>query len=201
MDRAAAIDAASVIDQQIEEGIDPQASPRIISPKPTAPNALAFENLVPEFLKHYKTRGGRKKGPVKPKTYQNGKSLLTGNRVSKIKNVDVRNISRAQIIQVLDDMADTPYLANRLHSYLSVFFNWCWNSGYIDSTPMYQLEKLFRECNCIVDNLPELNRLHDMVLLLGKGEQIPGNLCDLLSFFDDHFGNFNRSALLLTVIP
>jgi len=145
MDRAAALDAASHIDRKIEDGIDPQISPQIISPKPSAPNTLAFEYLIPEFLKHYKTRGGRKKGPVKPKTYQNGKSLLLGDRVSQIKNLDVRKISRAQIIQVLEDMSDTPYLANRLHSYLSVFFNWCWNSGYIDSTPMYKLEKIFRE--------------------------------------------------------
>lgn len=145
MDRDAAIAAAEEIDNLIDKGLDPKYNSPPVKSKATVSKASTFENLVTDFLKHYKKRGARKKGPVKAKTYQNTKSLLTGPHISNLKNSDVRDITRIQIIDTLEVMEDIPYQGNRLHSALSVFFGWCWDRGHVDMSPMYKLEKRFHE--------------------------------------------------------
>jgi integrase len=145
VDRDAAIAATEEIDKLINEGLDPKYNAPPPPQKATVSNANTFENLVKKFLKHYKKRGARKKGPVKPKTYQNTKSLLTGSHVSSLKNSDVKDITRVQIIDTLETMEDIPYQGNRLHSSLSVFFGWCWDRGFVDISPMFKLEKRFHE--------------------------------------------------------
>ncbi|MFC1719924.1 tyrosine-type recombinase/integrase [Pseudomonadota bacterium] len=178
MDRVAAIDAADKIDQLIQQGLDPKYNSPAVKSKPTVRNVNTFENLVTKFLKVYKIRGARKKRPVKPKTYKNAKSLLTGHHVSKLKNSDVRHITRVQIIDVLDAMADTPYQANRLHSYLSVFFNWCWNHGHVEISPLYKLEKIFYEKpRTRFLSVNEIKRLWDGCNVLGYPL---GDLCKFI---------------------
>jgi integrase len=58
---------------------------------------------------------------------------------------DVKKISRVALVELLEEMSDTPTQANRLQAYLSKFFNWCWDRGYVDPSPMVGLQKRFKE--------------------------------------------------------
>ena len=42
-------------------------------------------------------------------------------------------------------MTDTPFQANRLHTYLNIFFKWCWDKGHVDISPTMSLDKRFPE--------------------------------------------------------
>lgn len=138
MDRSAAIAAANEIDKQVDLGIDPKFKTRPARTKPTVKNPNSFKKRVSQFLQYYENR-------VTAKSYTHAKSLLNGPYVSTLVHTDVNDITRVQIVELLDDMDRTPSQANRLHSYLSVFFTWCWDRGYVDPSPIVKLRKRFKE--------------------------------------------------------
>ncbi len=138
MDRAAAIEAANRIDAMVEQSIDPKGKKKTVKPKPAAKNPNTLKRRVKQFLKLYKRQ-------VKASTYGQAKRLLTGVYLASFEATDVKKISRVELVELLEDMSDTPTQANRLQAYLSKFFNWCWDRGYVDPSPMVGLQKRFKE--------------------------------------------------------
>ena len=138
IDRSAAIAAANEIDEQVTQGIDPKFNTRPVQAKPTVKNPNSFNKRADQFLSHYEKH-------VTSKTYKHAYSLLNSPHISTLTHTDVRKVTRIQLVKLLDDMDKTPSQANRLHSYLSVFFNWCWDHGHVNPSPMVRLHKRFKE--------------------------------------------------------
>ena len=139
MDRAAAIKAANLIDETMGQGKDPRlhnAKPAMT--KPTTKNPNALKRRVRQFLDLYESE-------VKTSTYKQAERLLTSPYLDPMAHTDVGNITRVQLVELLEDMNDTPIQANRLQAYLSKFFNWCWDRGYVDPSPMVRMQKRFKE--------------------------------------------------------
>jgi len=136
MDREAAIAAANEIELQVSQGKDPRTAKKLSKPKPrpTTDNPNALKRLTKKFLKLYKKK-------VKATTYNQAERLLTGPYLDLLADTDVSKITRAQLVDLLEDMEDTPAQANRLQSYLSIFFNWCWDKEKVDPSPMAGLKK------------------------------------------------------------
>jgi integrase len=140
MDREGAIAAANQIDSQIEQGIDPKTPKTALKPKPkpTTANPNALKSRVKQYLKLYRSE-------VKPSTYGQAKRVLAGAYLQSLAETDISKITRVQLVELLEDMDETPVMANRLHAYLAKFFNWCWDRGYVDPSPMAGLKKRFKE--------------------------------------------------------
>ena len=138
MDREAAIAEADYINGLVEQGIDPKHTGKPIKTKPTVANPNAFKRRVLQYLKLYKRE-------VKPATYGQALRLLTGPYIVSLQETDVSKITRAQLVELLEDMAETPAQSNRLHSYMHKFFSWCWDREYVDPSPMAGLKKRFGE--------------------------------------------------------
>ena len=138
MDRAAAITEADRIGAMVDKSIDPNGNKKLVKPKPALKNPNALKRRVKQFLKLYKRQ-------VKASTYGQAKRLLTGAYLAGIEATDVKKITRVELVELLEDMSDTPTQANRLQAYLSKFFNWCWDRGYVDPSPMVGLQKRFKE--------------------------------------------------------
>jgi integrase len=138
MDRAAAITAADLIVEQIEQGINPKAKAKPVKPKPAQKNLNALKRRVQQFLRLYKRE-------VKLSTYKQAERLLTGVYLDSFASTDVKKITRVELVELFEGMSDTPTQANRLQAYLSKFFNWCWDRGYVDPSPMAGLKKRFKE--------------------------------------------------------
>jgi integrase len=138
MDRDAAKKAAGEINSQIEKGINPKAKAKPVKSKPTTKNLNALKRRVQQFLKLYKRQ-------VKLSTYKQAERLLTGVYLDGFASTDVKKITRVELVELLEEMSDTPTQANRLQAYMSKFFNWCWDRGYVDPSPMAGLKKRFKE--------------------------------------------------------
>lgn len=54
----------------------------------------------------------------------------------------VQSIKRRDIIDMLDEIAErAPVMANRIHSFLRKFFNWCVDREYVEHSPMSRLKQ------------------------------------------------------------
>lgn len=162
MDRAKAIIKASDIDNLVDQGIDPKFSKVQVTPKPSVKNPNSFERRTKQFLTWYK------KTKIKPQTYRQAKRLLESDFLNSIKQIDVKQIRRGQLVDLLESMDETPVQANRLHSYLSKFFDWCWDKEFVDPSPIAGVKKRFSE-KARTRNLSsdEIKRLWEACTALG----------------------------------
>lgn len=152
MDRAGAIAAMGRIDALIEQGISQtKKDPRDpVKARPTSANPNAFHRRVSEFLTWYESsptkRGGKRRGKA---TVAQAQRLLTDkgryHYLEPLAHTDVSAITRADILRLLGAMPGNPFQANRIHAYLDIFFNWCWDRGYCDPSPMAGLKKQYAE--------------------------------------------------------
>jgi hypothetical protein len=101
MDRAAAITAADQIIEKIDQGINPKANATPVKPKPAQKNLNALKRRVQQFLKLYKRQ-------VKASTYKQAERLLTGVYLDSFELTDVKKITRVEIVELLEEMSDTP---------------------------------------------------------------------------------------------
>jgi integrase len=153
MDRASTIEAAERIDAIVGKGKDPdqiEIQADVQKAKPTTENPNAFHRRVEEFLKWYKTSPKRRGGKLRsPATVAQARRLLSEDGsihyMKPLAYSDVSTIRRADIIRLLESMSDKPFQANRIHSYLELFFNWAWDRGYCDPSPMAGLKKQYAE--------------------------------------------------------
>jgi len=151
MDRAGAIEEAERTDELVKSGQDPSQPAITKKTKPTTKNPNIFHRRVKQFLKWYKTspkkRGGSQRSPA---TIAQAKRLLSKKKgtvhyTKSLAFMDVSSIKRANILHLLEGLSDKPYQANRIHSYLELFFNWAWDRGYCDPSPMAGLRKQYAE--------------------------------------------------------
>lgn len=155
MDREAAVKEAVRIEEQAGKGVDPRQDEKPANEKkvkPTAENPNAFHRRVKEFLKWYKTSPTKRGGKLRSKaTTSQAKRLLTDKGkfyyLAPLAHSDVSTIRRADILRLLERMNETPFQANRIQSYLELFFTWCWDRDYCDPSPMAGLKKQYAEAS------------------------------------------------------
>jgi len=153
MDRAAAIETAIRIDKVVGQGKDPNQvgiESIVLKTKPTQKNPNTFHRRVDEFLKWYKTSPTKRGGKLRSvATVNQARRLLTDEGqfyyLEPLAYSDVSSIRRADIIHLLEGMKENPFQANRIHSYLELFFTWAWDRNHCDPSPMVGLKKQYAE--------------------------------------------------------
>lgn len=150
-------------------GIDPRATRKSAS-------RASFDATFRDWLERH--------GKVRKKSWQHDESLYERHIKARIAHDDLRAITRARVIEVLNDIADkaTPLQANRCQSLISAVLSWALDEGRIDIHPALRIrhrgEEKRRELVMTSDQLKqfwtELNALRDnsaviikLLLLLG----------------------------------
>lgn len=117
--------------RKVDEGGDPSVSRRSHSHR--------VEHVVDEFITKY----------AKPKnrTWADTQALLRREFVSRHGHRDIRTITRAEILDILDANVErgAPYQANRARSQLMKLFNWCIERSYVDRNPVQGIKPLTKE--------------------------------------------------------
>jgi hypothetical protein len=90
----AAIDAANLIQNLVDQGIDPITKFTSQPSKPAVSNPNQFKERVSQFLKLYAL-------DVKPATFDQANRLLQSKYVSDLNGIDVSRITRAMIVRLL----------------------------------------------------------------------------------------------------
>jgi integrase len=70
-------------------------------------------------------------------------AIITNHLIPKLGKLKVKDVTRSDVARLHHEMAATPYLANRTHGVISVFFNWCEETGYIpqNTKPVLNVKK------------------------------------------------------------
>ncbi|MCP5117880.1 MAG: integrase arm-type DNA-binding domain-containing protein, partial [bacterium] len=94
------------------------------------------EDVVEDFIdRHVRPH-------TRPRTAVESERILRKRAVLSWKGQSIRDISRRDIIDFLDDMAETtPGAATRARSVISKFFNWCLDRGILDTSPAIRLPR------------------------------------------------------------
>lgn len=115
---------------QAETGKDPRKNKRSGR---KAPSELV-EDVVEDFIERHVRRHTR------PRSAVESERVLRNRAAVKWKGRSIKGISRRDIIDLLDEMAEkTPGAANRARSVVSKFFNWCLDRGILDTSPAIRL--------------------------------------------------------------
>lgn len=142
--RGKALDALKLIDA----GTDPQAD------ADTAGTAgrYTFEQAKRSFVKLHCERHNR------PVTARDTERILNNQFISRWAKRDIREISKTDILKVLDDIVEDglPSAANHALSAIRKFFNWCVERGMLESSPCLGVKK------------PAANNARDRVLDIGE---------------------------------
>jgi integrase len=92
------------------------------------------EDVVEDFIERHVRRHTR------PRSAVESERVLRNRAAAKWKGRSIKEISRRDIIDLLDEMAEkTPGAANRARAVISKFFNWCLDRGIIDLSPAIRL--------------------------------------------------------------
>lgn len=142
--RAKALDALKLIDV----GTDPQADAETAG----HPERYTFEQAVRSFVKLHCERHNR------PVTARDTERILNNQFVSRWAKRDIREITKTDILKVLDDTVEAghPSAANHALSAIRKFFNWCVERGMLASSPCFGVKK------------PAPNNERDRVLDIGE---------------------------------
>jgi len=133
-------DRADQINLNIQDGKDPRTQKVPVKKKATSINPNTFKRRVDEFITYYETSG------KKPATVIQAKKMLLSQRLDDWHSTDVTNISRPELVTLLEGMDETPVMANRIHAWLDVLFIWCADHGHLTPPwPTYKLKKRFKE--------------------------------------------------------
>lgn len=101
--------------------------------------AITLEHVFNSFIEIYVKK--------KNKDWKRAEARLRNTLVSEYGSVDIRAITRENIIALLDKIVarDAPIQANRVLAGASKFFKWCAERGYIESSPALYISKLAKE--------------------------------------------------------
>lgn len=115
--REKAMDALRNVDQ----GIDPS--------RKTAERSYKVADVLDEFIDRY--------AKIKTKGWQPARALLIREVVGPYGQMDIRQLERAHIVNILDDMIvrGANAQANRFLAYVRKMMNWCVERGIIDVAP------------------------------------------------------------------
>lgn len=142
--RAKALDALKLIDA----GTDPQADAESTG----HPERYTFEQAVRSFVKLHCERHNR------PVTARDTERILNNYFVSRWARRDIRELTKTDILKVLDDIVEEglPSAANHALAAIRKFFNWCVERGMLDASPCLGIKK------------PAANNTRDRVLDIGE---------------------------------
>ena len=116
----------------LETGKDPRDQKRLLR---EAPSELV-EDVVEDFIERHVRRHTR------PRSAAESERVLKNRAAVKWRGQSIRDISRRDIIDLLDEMAETaPGAATRARAVLSKFFNWCLDRGILDTSPAIRLPR------------------------------------------------------------
>lgn len=117
--------------RKVDEGGDPSVSRRSHSHR--------VEHVVDEFITKY--------ARPKNRTWADAQALLRREFVNRHGHRDIRTITRAEILDILDANVErgAPYQANRARSHLLKLFNWCIERSYVDRNPVQGIKPLTKE--------------------------------------------------------
>ena len=114
----------------VEVGKDPRDEKRSLR---LVPSDLV-EDVVEDFIERHVRRHTR------PRSAVESERVLRNRAAAKWKGRSIREISRRDIIDLLDEMAETaPGAATRARAVFSKFFNWCLDRGILDTSPAIRL--------------------------------------------------------------
>jgi integrase len=142
--RAKALDALKLIDA----GTDPQGEAEATG----HPERYTFEQAVRSFVKLHCERHNR------PVTARDTERILNNQFVSRWAKRDIRELTKTDILKVLDDIVEEglPSAANHALAAIRKFFNWCVERGMLDASPCLGIKK------------PAPNNTRDRVLDMGE---------------------------------
>ncbi|MFA5952231.1 MAG: tyrosine-type recombinase/integrase [Hyphomicrobium sp.] len=142
--RAKALDALKLIDA----GTDPQAD----AESTEHPERYTFEQAVRSFVKLHCERHNR------PVTARDTERILNNQFVSRWAKRDIRELTKTDILKVLDDIVEEglPSAANHALAAIRKFFNWCVERGMLEASPCLGIKK------------PAPNNTRDRVLDIGE---------------------------------
>lgn len=122
---------AVAIQRLVEEGVDPTAKRRA--------TIVTVEDAVADFIRSY----------AKPrnKSWQEADRTLTRELTSAYGPRDVRSITRADLLDIVDAASarGALYQANRIQAHVRKFFNWCAQRGIVDANPLLGIAMPSRE--------------------------------------------------------
>ena len=127
--RGKALDALKLIDA----GTDPQAD----ADTADAADRYTFEQAVRSFVKLHCERHNR------PVTARDTERILNNQFVSRWAKRDIREITKTDILKVLDHIVEEglPSAANHALSAIRKFFNWCVERGMLATSPCLGIKK------------------------------------------------------------
>ena len=142
----------------VARGLDPQRA------KASERSRTGFADIVDQFVRTYCEQHNR------ASTRRETKRLLEARFVSKWGTRDVREISKADVLEIVDDALQdgTPSAANHALATIRLFFNWCLDRGLIDENPCLRLKmpaKLVARDRVLSDE--ELARIWSAARLMG----------------------------------
>lgn len=110
---------------RVARGIDPKQG------KEVSPKSHLFSDVVEEFVRVHCTQRNRES------TRKETARILEHDFVRRWKQRDVRDITRTDVLEVLDSIVErgSPSGANHALSAIRKCFNWCIERGYIETSP------------------------------------------------------------------
>lgn len=117
--------------RQVDEGIDPAARRRQLS--------MRVEGICEDYIRQY----------AKPRnsSWRETERILQREFVAAHGQRDIREIRRSDILEMMDGAIErgATYQANRIHSNLRRFFNWCLERGIVEASPVIGIRPPTRE--------------------------------------------------------
>ena len=134
---ADAREKATAAIRQLEQGIDPVPSKEEIQRQDEARVVYRFEDVVASFVKLHCERHNRAVAS------KDTARILKNRFVSRWADRDIREITRMEIVRLLDGIveAGTPSAANHALSAIRKFFNWCLERGLLETSPCLGVKK------------------------------------------------------------
>jgi integrase len=117
--------------RQVDDGMDPYARRRQLNHR--------VEAVVAQFISQY--------ARPRNKSWREAERILNREFVSTHGQRDVRQVTRGDILEMIDQAIErgAPYQANRIHSHLRKFFNFCLSRAIIETSPMLGTKAPTRE--------------------------------------------------------
>lgn len=117
--------------RMVDEGIDPAARRRQFGTN--------VASICDDFIRQYARPRNR--------SWKDAEGILRREFVAVHGQRDIRDINRRDILDLMDGAIDrgAVYQANRIHSHLRKFFNWCRERGIVDTSPLQGIKPPTRE--------------------------------------------------------
>jgi integrase len=117
----------------VAQGRDPALEKKNARPDVVARERDLFEKVATQFLERYA------KANTRETTWREAQRLLNRDVIPKWKGRTVREISKRDVIELLDSKVDegSPIMANRILATVRRLFGWCVERGILETSPCF----------------------------------------------------------------